>query len=115
MNDRLYLRNKVFWCSYYRPDGKRVQVSTKCTDRKAAAFVLRRFEMQAQGAGSLNKGYLALSDVLDDLEAWIKANRSDASLIIVKQKSNNLRRILGENTDVHTMTMADWPALHLGA
>lgn len=43
---RLYQRGKVWWCSFYTTKG-RVQKSTRCMDREAAADVARRYEREA--------------------------------------------------------------------
>ena len=64
--------------------------------------MLKRREQEAQ-SGVRKRSYLALSDVLDDLEKFTEANRSPVSLEIVKAKAAHLRRVLGDQSDVHAL------------
>jgi integrase len=108
MAERLYLRNKIWWCWYYSPTGKRVVESTKCTSKEAARAVLRRKERQEQGVE--RPSYISVGDVLDKLEAWIKANRSPDNLTFVKSKCARLREGLGATTDAAGLSRAELDA-----
>lgn len=102
MNDRLFLRGRLWWAWLYDPSGARKQVSTKCTDREAARLVLRRLEQEAQGAP--NKSFVSLGDVLDGLETFTEDNSGPENQQFVKSKCKPLRRLMGETSDVRTIS-----------
>src|SRR6266851_1430536 len=54
---RLYRKheNGPWYGQYYGPAGQRIQVCTKCWDRRAAESVLRQFERQASAAPGVSK------------------------------------------------------------
>ncbi len=106
MNDRLYRRGKTWWASYYLPNGRRVLRSTKCTDRDAARAVLRRFEREAQDA-TTKKSYVALDDILQQLEVWSEAHSSTKNAEYIATKCKPLRAHLGANADVQLLMRSD--------
>jgi integrase len=107
-NERLYQRGKVWWCWYYLPSGELVRESTKCTSKEAARLVLRKKEGEAQGGEKT--GYLALGDVLSDLEIWAEKNTSTDNLAFIRGKTKPLRDVLGNDTDVRGLTKKDLEA-----
>ena len=103
VKERLYLRNKTYWCWYYDADGRLIRETTKCTDRTAARAVLKRKEQEAQGATPSRREYVALGDVLDALEERVEENTSPDNTHFVKSKCKQLRDGLGKDRDVHSL------------
>jgi len=47
MSDRLFKRGATWYCWVFDANGKRIQKSTRCKDRKAAEAVAREYERRA--------------------------------------------------------------------
>ncbi len=50
--DRLYRRGAIWWGWVYTRDRRRIQFSTRCTDRRAALACVHERERQVWGAGA---------------------------------------------------------------
>ena len=107
MNDRLFLRGKIWWCWLYDEAGRRSQHTTKCTDREAARAVLRRLEREATGAKGGKKSFVALEDILHDLEKWSEAHSSVKNAEYIATKCKPLRAIFGANMNVQHLRRVD--------
>lgn len=60
----LYLRGRVWWCTYYDHTGRRHLASTRCTDRTAAELAAARLERIAADPAHAAKASATLSTAL---------------------------------------------------
>lgn len=94
---RLTKRGRVWFCYVY-VNGKRVQRSTRCHDRRAAEAVARRLEADAADPTSARAATATLSDaltlLLDQVDAEVKAGKgSAATRDMYRQKAKQLVRV----------------------
>lgn len=95
---RLFKRGRIFYGWFYQ-DGVKVQRSTRCTDRRAAEAVLRRWERAAADPdhatreGALVRHALAL--VLDRIDELVTTGRRSAETArFYRSKVGHLSRLL---------------------
>jgi integrase len=108
MPDHLFKRGEIWFCWVYQ-DGRRVKRSTRCTDRRAAILKLKEFEREAQGGagGHPSASSRGLRDALADLVQDTTAGRSEATLDMYQKHALHLLRLLGEDTPIGRLTLAD--------
>src|SRR5882762_6534804 len=97
---RLYQKKQggVWYGWYYTSAGERLCFCTKCTDRKAAAAVLKRREREAQIAPGLPKDAAAhaIAEALDYLVTVAGADLSSNTWQMYARKGGHLLRLLGD-------------------
>jgi len=95
---RLTKRNNVWYCYVYE-NGRRIQRSTRCHDKRAAEIVAREFERAAADPASARTAHSTLTDalklLLDHIEARCKTGRaSQSTLRFYRQKAAQWVRVL---------------------
>lgn len=97
MPSHLYQRGKIWHCWYYE-DGKQIRKSTHCTDKAAAAAVLRDYERSAADPSRVSSKTTlgaSLNTLIDDREA---AGRAAGTMRFIRTKGGQLARVLGRET-----------------
>jgi len=94
---RLFKRNGI-WQGWFYENGRRIQRTTKCTDRKAAEAAVREWERCAQDSAYAATHSATLARALEQLliDRRFKG-RSAATIECYRVKAGHVLRILGEN------------------
>jgi len=99
MQERLYLRGRVWWCWFYDADGVIQRKSTKQRDKTAARAVLREFERQATDPRYAAANATSVHDALERMiENRIQRGRADGTLHMYRVKAGHVRRVFGADT-----------------
>lgn len=114
---RLYKRGRIYWTWYY-PDGKRKDVSTKCRDFRAAELVARRYERLAAAPADAAKDQTTLESACGAFRVE-RRNRGRApdTLRYYDTKLGHLLRVLGAATpldDITATSVDELIAIRLG-
>jgi integrase len=104
-SDRLYRRiNGGVWYGWFYDDQKnRIRISTRCTNRRAAAAVLHKAEQAAHGV--LVGHSHTLNDALEHLLAFGCVDCSEATTSMYEWKAGHLLRLFGEEREVNSLSM----------
>lgn len=95
--DRLYRRDKVWWCRVRNRAGRIVRKSTRCRDYEAALLVAADFERTAASAGhSAAEETSFESGVNDYLADLVRRGRAAATIDIAQQKTGHMVRLWGK-------------------
>jgi len=96
MSDRLFKRGATWYCWVFDANGKRIQKSTRCRDRKAAEAVARELERRAADPAYAASNQTTLESALQNLirDRTLKA-RAQGTLEMLRVKGGHLTRILG--------------------
>ena len=101
-NSRIYRRKgSLVWHAAFYVEGRRVQRSTQCTDKKAAELVLRQWERDAADPAGAAARTATLIDALNLLvqtrDEQAKAGRKSAETVeFYRKKSGHWVCVLGE-------------------
>ena len=96
MAERLFKRGKVWYGWVFDSAGRRVQRSTTCTDRRAAAAVLRGWERRAADPAYAAAHEATLEDAIRRLLIDRKLkNRASGTLDSYRVKGGHLVRLVG--------------------
>lgn len=108
---QLRKRNRV-WHALFIENGRRVERSTRCTDRKAAESVGKQWERDASDPDNATARRATLNDalllLLNDRAEQVKAGRkAEATLGFYRQKAGHLVRVLGHDFPLSKLTARD--------
>ena len=104
---RLFKRGRTWYATFYE-DGQRVQRSTKCTDKKAAETVARRWERDGADPDAAVRRTATLTDALkllidDRQEQATAGRRSQQTVEFYRRKVGHLTRVF-EHDDAERYT-----------
>lgn len=92
---RLYKRGRIWWTWYY-PDGKRKDVSTRCRDKRAAALVARQYERLAAAPPDPTANQTSLAQACEHFRVDRRnRGRSPDTLRFYATKLGHLLRVFG--------------------
>jgi len=96
MSDRLFKRGTTWYCWVFDANGKRIQKSTRCRDRKAAEAVARELERRAADPTHAASNQTTLAAAIQNLirDRMLK-DRAPGTLAMLRLKGGHLTRILG--------------------
>lgn len=105
----LYKRTRFWWGSFHDPrTGEFVRRSTKCTDRGAAAAILREWERAASDphhrAAHSTPLRVAIATYRDQKK---RDERAKGTLAMIKAHTGHFARLLGDETAVRAITAAN--------
>lgn len=103
--NRLYRRGAIWHGFYYDKDGRRVRISTRCTQQRAAAVVLARAELQGQGGTLVGGVRYSLRAALESFLNAASVELAEGTVSMYRKKGGHLIRLLGENTDLTLLTL----------
>lgn len=105
----LYKRTRFWWGSYHDPrTGEFVRKSTKCTDRNAAAAVLREWERVASDPHYRASHSAPLRTVIANYkDAKKMASRAKGTLKMIDAHTGHFARVFGDETLVRAITAAE--------
>jgi len=93
---RLYKRG-IVWHGSYWTGGRRVRVSTRCTDKRAAEAHLRKLERRANGAGDAAPyPPHSVTDAISQFQASGMMDLATGTQRMYVEKGGHLVRLLGE-------------------
>src|SRR5260370_37084455 len=99
MGDWLYQKQPggTWYGTFYDHDGNRVQVCTKCKDRRAARDALRELERSAHSptGAAQNSPTHALAEALEYLVSRSSSDAAPGTIRMYATKGGHLLRILG--------------------
>jgi integrase len=101
MSERLFKQpgGRIWYATFYDHDGNRIRRSTKCTDKRAAASVLARWERAAADPAESKAATTTLATGVErmmlDRE---QRGRSDATLRFYGAKASRLTEVMGADT-----------------
>jgi integrase len=109
---RLWKRDGIWYATVYDHAGRRLKVSTRCTDRKAAEAVAREIERRAADPRSAAKNEAtvgtALVSLLQDVQRRVTlGERSPATATFYTKKAGHLVRLLRPATRLADVTRAE--------
>jgi len=98
----LYQRGSTWWCSFY-VDGRRIQRSTRCTDRKAADLAARRFERDGADPAHAAQASATVALALSSFLEHVSHQRASGALAPATEdfyasKTGHIARVLGDAT-----------------
>ena len=99
----LFKRGRIYWCRVPHPSGggKRLRISTGCTDRKAAELKARELERKSVDPTYRAAHETAFSVACDAfLSECMDRDLADGTRGMYAEKARHLVRILGERTPV---------------
>jgi hypothetical protein len=97
MSDRLFKRGDIWYAWCFDADGRRIQRSTKCRDRKAAEAALRELERRAADPAYAASNQATLAEALCGLVRDRKLKgRAEGTLDCYQVKAGHLLRILDD-------------------
>ena len=104
---RLYRRGKTWWCWVYQ-DGRRVCLSTRCHDRKAAEAVARDYERRAADPVHAAAQETTLDSALSAYRREVSTQSASAGTAhYYLKKHGQLVRGLGPQTPLARITAQD--------
>jgi integrase len=104
-SDDLYLVGRVWYARVLGPDGKKIRVTTKCTDKKAALAVKRRLEREHADPTHRAANETTITSAL---ERWLNERRdrgrAEGTLDSYTNKARHLVRVFGESARLAGVT-----------
>jgi integrase len=105
---RLYRRDGVWHASFYDGRGRRVRRSTKCSDKRAAEALAKRWERAAQAAdgAAADAPAYSLGQALEDLLRVGLTDVAAGTAWMYEQKAGHLNRLIG-SVDLLDLSLDD--------
>jgi len=111
LSERLYKRGNTWWCWGYDATGKRWRQSTHQQNKKAAQRVADKITIRYAISADRAEDKTTIEEALLDLiDADKRKENSPKTIQYHQSKARHLKRILGEDTKISEITLADTTA-----